>query len=185
MRMRIGFLQALLLALTMLITSAQSATAENAGERLADWLQGVWITGSGTFTVYTADHYFVISAEGDSASPNIYCGASQLKFCSKGMARKQTLRLRQVPSGEQTAWHEDIFTSEGSEVEFKIDTTLFQPGICNTVEGVIYDSITETTDEYILLATCNGDQIKVFASGVYVYLPKGGGEYKSYRVEKF
>ncbi len=177
----------MLMAVVMLfaIGAAADLAAENTESNLASWLKGVWISGGGTYTIYTDQHYFVVSLQGDSASPNIYCGSSQLKFSSRGLARKQVLRLRQFPGGEMDAWKQDIFTATGEEAEFLIDTALFQPGVCNIVEGTIYDSITEETAEYILLATCNGDQIKVFANGIYAYLPKGGGEFRSYRVEKF
>ncbi len=49
---------------------------------------------------------------------------------------------------------------------------------------MIYDAVTEVTDEYILLATCNGDSEKIFANGVSVYMPASGGEFYSYRVEE-
>ncbi len=176
----------MLMAIVMFLAIGASAdlSAEDVESNLVSWLKGVWISGGGSYTIYTDNHYFVVSLQGDSASPNIYCGSSQLQFHARGLARKQVLRLRQFPGGEMDAWKQDIFTAAGKEVEFVIDTTLFQPGICNIVEGTIYDSITEETEEYILLATCNGDQIKVYANGVYAYLPKSGGEFRSYRVEK-
>jgi len=67
----------------------------------------------------------------------------------------------------------------------EINSTLFSPGVCNVVDGIIYDSITEATDAYILLSTCNGDKEKIFAKGVSVYLPAGGGEAYAYRIEQF
>ena len=53
------------------------------------------------------------------------------------------------------------------------------------VDGIIYDSVTEVTDEYILLATCNGDKEKIFSNGTSAYLPAGGGEFYSLRIENF
>ena len=66
-----------------------------------------------------------------------------------------------------------------------IDDKLFSPGVCNIVDGIIYDSITEVTDTYILLSTCNGDREKIFANGVSVYLPADGGEAYAFRIEQF
>jgi hypothetical protein len=50
---------------------------------------------------------------------------------------------------------------------------------------VIYDSVEEETDEYILLATCNGDKEKIFSDGRSVYMPANGGEYWAYRIESW
>jgi hypothetical protein len=145
-------------------------------DRLAEWRQGVWITGTGTYTIWTDSHYFVVSYEGDSASPNIYVGASQVRFHEKGIARKQTLRHRQMPSGDKETYRKTAFQPDHTEAPMLFDS--------NIIDGVIYDAVIEATDEYILLATCNGDKEKIFSNGVSVYLPAGGGEYYSYRVEK-
>ena len=153
-------------------------------DRLAEWRQGVWISGTGTYTIWTDSHYFVVSYEGDSASPNIYVGASQVRFHEKGIARKQTLRHRQMPSGDKETYRKTAFQPDHTESPMPFDSTLFKPDICNIIDGVIYDAVIEATDEYILLATCNGDKEKIFSNGVSVYLPAGGGEYYSYRVEK-
>ncbi len=172
------------IALLVLLTSS-FASGESQENNLAEWLKGVWISGQGTYTIYTDSHYFVVSFEGDTSASNIYCGASQLEFHNRGVARKQVIRLRQFPGREPTSFREAIFTSREKETKLEIDTTLFSPGVCNIKEGIIYDSVTEVTDEYILLATCNGDHIKVFANGVFVYLPAAGGGFYSYRVERF
>jgi len=152
---------------------------------LAEWRQGVWITGNGTYTIYTDKHYCVLSYEGDSTRPNLYYGASQVQFHDKGMARKQVMRLRQFPGGDPILFRETAFQPDHTEAPLDIDTTCFNGVSCTIKDGIIYDVIIESTNEYILLATCNGDKEKIFANGVSVYLPAGGGEYYSYRVEKF
>ncbi len=80
-----------------MLLAACSAWMPNGDTKLAEWRKGVWISDSGGYTVYTDTHYFVLSYGGDSTSPNLYFGASQVKFCKKGMARKQVIRLRQSP----------------------------------------------------------------------------------------
>ena len=72
-----------------------------------------------------------------------------------------------------------------AEIPLEIDTTQFAPNTCNIKDGIIYDSITEETDEYILLTTCNGDKEKIFSNGTAAYLPAGGGEFYSIRIESF
>jgi hypothetical protein len=161
-----------------------SPQTSDIGTRLAEWRKGVWVSGSGTYTIYTADHYFVLSYEGDSPAANLYFGVSQLTFCNQGQARKQLIRLRQMPGSEPAAFKNPAFGDNHAEQPLIIDTTLFTPGVCNIDKGIIYDSITEVTDEYILLATCNGDREKIFNNGVAVYLPAAGGEFYSYRVEQ-
>ena len=153
--------------------------------KLAEWRKGVWIAGAGTFTIYTDNHYFVVSYEGDSASSNIYCGASQLIFHNKGIARKQLIRLRQNPGGNLYSFRERTFASDRTEAPLVIDPNLFTPGTCHIKNGIIYDAVTEVADDYIFLATCNGDKEKIYSNGVSVYLPAGGGEYYSNRIEKF
>jgi hypothetical protein len=134
--------------------------------------------------VYTDDHYFVISVEGDSAAPNLYCGGTQVEFHRRGMARRQVLRLRQSPGSDMTMFNASMFQPDHSESPLLIDTTLFVPGTCTIAGGVIYDAVTEATDKYILLSTCNGDREKILSSGVAVYLPAGGGEFYSYRIAR-
>jgi hypothetical protein len=153
--------------------------------KLLEWRKGVWISGNGTYTVWTDNHYFVLSYEGDTARPNLYFGASQVEFHSKGIARQQVVRFRQPPGGEVTAFRESVFGEGHSEKPLAVDTSLFTPGTCNIKDGIIYDAVTEATDEYILLATCNEDKIKLFSNGVEVYMPAGGGEFYSFRVEEF
>lgn len=177
-------LMSLLVMLSTLLLLSGSTQINDAGTKLVEWRQGVWISGSGTYTIYTDDHYFVLSYEGDSMSANLYFGASQTKFCSKGLARKQVIRFRQVPGRDFQLFKNMAFQSDHTEPALEIDTTQFTPGSCNIKDGIIYDSITEETDEYILLATCNGDREKIFNNGVSVYMPAGGGEYYSYRIEK-
>lgn len=174
----------MLLLLALMSVSCGQTPSMDTGARLREWMKGIWITGNGTYTIYTDDHYFVVSVEGDSAHPNIYCGASQLRFNRKGTARLQALRVRQMPGGESTIFNRNIFQSDHTEAPMVIDTTLFTPGSCNIVDGVIYDAVTEVTDDYILLSTCNGDKEKIFSNGVYVYMPAGGGEFYSYRIAR-
>jgi hypothetical protein len=153
-------------------------------DKLREWRKGVWISGDGTYTVYTDEHYFVVSVEGDSARPNLYCGASQVKFHRRGMARQQVLRLRQSPGGAMQTFSRFVFQPDHSEAPLVVDTTLFVPGTCTISDGVIYDAVTEVTGEYILLSTCNGDKEKIFSNGVAVYLPADGGEFYSYRISR-
>jgi hypothetical protein len=173
--------------ITVLLLLAVSCTAPPAGiqSKLAQWRNGVWMTEDGSYTIYTDSHYFVLVASGDSSSANIYCGASQVQYHDKGMARRQVLRVRQLPGNRLTFFKESVFQSDHTETPMEIDTTQFAPGTCNIKDGIIYDSITEITDSYILLTTCNGDREKIFSNGVAVYLPAGGGEHYSYRLESF
>jgi len=166
------------------LLAACSAWMPDADTRLAEWRKGVWISDNGTYTIYTDTHYFVISYEGDSASANLYFGASQVRFCKRGVARKQVIRLRQTPGRDMQLFKDLPFRPDHTEEPLSIDTTLFKPGRCITKKGIIYDSITETTAEYILLTTCNGDKEKIFSNGVSIYMPAGGGEYYSYRIEE-
>jgi hypothetical protein len=99
----------LLIILIVSITIGCNTSSNKNMNRLAEWRKGVWISGDGTYTIYTNDHYFVISYEGDSASSNIYCGTSQLVFHNKGMARKQVLRLRQNPGGDLNSFRAEAF----------------------------------------------------------------------------
>lgn len=175
----------LLVAVTGISLSAPHGDSDaDIQAKLTEWQKGVWISGTGTYTIYTDHHYFVVSFEGDTLSPNIYVGASQLAFHNRGMARKQNLRLRQLPGGEMSSFVEHVFQGDHSEEPMLIDSTLFKPGVCNIKDGIIYDAVTEAGEDFILLATCNDDRIKLFSNGVSVYLPASGGAYYSYRVEK-
>ena len=153
-------------------------------EKLAEWRKGVWLLGDGSYAIYTDTHYFVVMVSGDTSAPNIYCGASQVKFHEKGMARKQVIRVRQLPGGDLVTFKENVL-GHNAEIPLEIDTTQFAPNACSIVDGIIYDSVTEVTDEYILLATCNGDKEKIFSNGTSAYLPAGGGEFCSLRIENF
>jgi hypothetical protein len=178
----------ILVFLLLVVASCSSSIEEKAQgsdeNRLAEWRKGVWLLGDGSYAIYTDTHYFVVMVSGDSTSPNIYCGASQVKFHRKGMARKQVIRVRQLPGGEMMTFKENVL-AQNDEIPLQIDTTLFAPNACNIKDGIIYDSITEETDEYILLATCNGDYEKIFSDGKAAYLPAGGGEFYSVRIETF
>jgi hypothetical protein len=153
--------------------------------KLAEWRKGVWILPDGSYTIYTDTHYFVLVASGDSSSANIYCGASQIKYHNKGMARKQVLRVRQFPGQKLSFFAENVFRPDSTEAPLSIDTTQFVPNACNIKDGIIYDSITEVKENYILLTTCNGDHEKIYSNGVSVYFPAGGGEAYSFRIERF
>ena len=137
----------------------------------------------GSYAIYTESHYFVVSARGDSACENIYCGASQIKFTDKGIARKQTLRIRKLPDGELMMSKDPSPSTDQEHALFEIDLTLFEPGSCNIKDGIIYDSVTEESEKFILLSTCNGDKEKIFSDGRSAYLPAGGGEYWATRIE--
>jgi hypothetical protein len=71
------------------------------------------------------------------------------------------------------------------EAQLEIDINMFKAGTCNIVEGVIYDSVTEETPDYILLSSCNGDRIKLFSDGRSLFMPAGGGESWSFRLESW
>jgi hypothetical protein len=69
------------------------------------------------------------------------------------------------------------------EEPLEVDMEQFSPGTCNIVEGVIYDSVTEETSEYILLSSCNGDKMQLFRDGRSLYKSSDGSETWSYRIE--
>ena len=151
--------------------------------RLASWRQGVWVSGSATYTIYTGSHYFVISSEGDTAASNLYVGASQLVFHERGMARRQLIRLRQLPGSELNSFRVIDLAADHEEPELEIDSLLFVPGTCTVKDGIIYDAVTEVTDSSILLSTCDGDKEIIYSNGISVYMPATGGEFYSYRIE--
>ena len=167
------------------LNSQNQDSTSDVKDNLVEWRRGVWITGAGTYTIWTDTHYFVTSYEGDSTRPNLYVGASQVKFHNKGVARQQVLRLRESPRSDRQLMRATAFQSDHKEAPMRFDSTMFRADICNVIDGVIYDAVIEATPEYILLATCNGDKEKIFSNGVSVYMPAGGGEYYSYRVEEF
>ena len=129
-----------------------------------------------------------MSAAGDSTKAQIYCGSSRVRFTDKGVARHQNLRVRQSPNtallinGDFTMYLENEEDGIG-ETPLEIDMAQFAPGVCNIVEGVIYDSVTEETSEYILLSSCNGDRIKLFSNGRFLFMSADGSESWSYRIE--
>jgi hypothetical protein len=152
--------------------------------RLAEWRKGVWMAANGTYTIYTDSHYFVLSFGGDSSNPNTYVGASQLAYHNRGTARKQILRIRQPNGAPMSYYLGNGFADDHTEPPMVIDSMLFKPGVCNFKGGILYDAVTEVTDTSILLSTCNGDKEMIYSNGVSVYLPAGGGEAYSYRVER-
>jgi hypothetical protein len=177
----------ILLVAAGLLASTCSSRPTTA-ERLRAMRTGVWISNGGGYTVWTGSHYFVVSAKGEGQSTNIYCGASQVRYTDRGIARKQNLRLRQLGAEAPAISLDYSMFKEGAgstveETPLEIDETLFKPGQCVIEGGVIYDSIAEETDEYILLSSCNGDQVKIYMDGRSVYMPAGGGEAWSYRIE--
>ncbi|UCG61649.1 MAG: hypothetical protein JSV52_15280 [Candidatus Zixiibacteriota bacterium] len=174
----------LLLSLVLAAATFGGDTPDDVRQKLLEWRKGVWVSGGGTYTVWTAKHYFVISYTGDSTRPNVYFGASQVEFHSKGIARQQVVRYRKPPAGDVVAFRESNIRENHTEQPMATDTSLFTPGTCNIKDGIIYDAVTEVTDEYVLLATCNDDKVKLFSNGVEVYMPAGGGAFYSYRVEE-
>ncbi len=153
-------------------------------DKLVKWRTGVWLSGGGTYTIWTPKHYFVLSMSGDSTNPNLYYGCSQVSYHEKGLTRHQVQRFREF-RGSLTMFSENTLTPENTETPYAPDTTLFDPKTCVIKDGVIYDAIIEATDTYILMISCNGDREKLFSDGKSVYLPADGGEYYSYRVEEF
>ena len=159
-------------------------------EKLREWQRGVWVSDGGAYTIWTDTHYFVVSAAGDSTKANIYCGSSRVCYTEKGIARHQNLRVRQSPNQAMRITSDFSMYVENvdnglSEAPLEIDMTLFKPGACNIVEGVIYDSVTEETSDYILLSSCNGDRIKLFSDGRFLYQSSDGFGSWSYRIESF
>jgi hypothetical protein len=176
-----------LIILVFFLATAQSAYPETmtTQDKLRNWRTGVWLLADGSYAIYTDSHYFVVSVSGDSLRTNLYCGGSMIRFTEKGIARAQKIRIRQMPGGPLRVFKDpERLPATGPEL-LEFDPTLFQPGTCNIADGVIYDSVTEVTDNYILLATCNGDKEKIFSDGRSVYLPAEGGEYWANRIEVF
>jgi hypothetical protein len=167
------------------VLTLSCSTDQTTGETLREWRRGVWLLADGNYAVYTDSHYFVVSASGDSARANVYCGSSQIAFTDLGMARRQTLRVRKFPGGELKLSKTLEAFADGAEVPLQLDMTQFESGTCNIHEGIIYDSVTEITDQYILLATCNGDRERILADGRSVYMPAGGGEFWAHRIESW
>ncbi|HUU44194.1 MAG TPA: hypothetical protein VM118_00555 [Acidobacteriota bacterium] len=169
----------------MLGVTAEATGPSNVAAKLRDWQKGVWVSGTGTYTVWTDTHYFVIQASPQGDSLNIYCGSSQVAYTDKGIARKQMIRVRKMPGQALFAGLTDAYDETGSEMPLVIDEINFKPGQCVQLEGVIYDSVDEIGDDYILMSTCNGDKIKLHNNGTSAFLPADGGEFWSVRIETF
>ena len=166
------------------------ASPPSTKDKLLEWQRGVWITTGGAYTIWTNTHYFVVQASGDTSKANIYCGSSRVRFTDKGVARHQNLRIRQAQNTALLITGDYSMFSESDaggllEAPLIIDMTMFTPDECNVVEGVIYDAVSEETDEYILLSSCNGDQIKLFNDGRSLYISSDGTEHWSYRIESW
>lgn len=169
----------------MFLLSCSHSATDSTEEKLKSWRKGVWVSSASTYTVWTDSHYFVVSSEGDSTSPNVYCGVSQILYHERGIARQQVVRVRQLPGGEISLGGWSVLRNDNTETPMSIDTTLFVPGTCTIRGGIIYDAITEFNDTSILLSTCDGDKERIFYNGSSVYLPAGGGEFWSVRVESW
>jgi len=179
-----------IVVVSLLCLGLSCSSSQTTRERLIEWQRGVWISGGGAYTIWTESHYFVVQAAGDSSTANIYCGSSRVRFTDKGVARHQNLRVRQTPNSAMLIHGDDSMYSEsdaGSLIEapLVIDMALFTPDECKVVDGVIYDSVAEETDEYILLSSCNGDKIKLFNNGRSLYISSDGNEFWSYRIESW
>ena len=164
--------------------SAQTSTAE----KLRDWRRGVWLSPGGGYAVWTATHYFVVWGSGEDSKAQVYCGSSRVQYTDMGIARHQNLRIRKTSNTELRISDGYSMYSEpkdGRVVEepLEVDMDQFSPGTGNMVGGVIYDSVTEETSEYILLSSCNGDKVQLFSDGRSLYKSSGGSETWSYRIE--
>ena len=156
--------------------------------KLREWKRGVWLSSGGGYSVWTDTHYFVVWGSGEGAKAQVYCGSSRVRYTDKGIARQQNLRIRKTPSSELRINEDYTMVSESEnggvvEAPLEIDMSQFSPGTCNIVEGVIYDSVTEETSEYILLSSCNGDKLQLFSDGRNLYKSSDGSETWSYRIE--
>lgn len=165
------------------------AGAASTRERLQSMQMGVWVSSGGGYVVWTPNHYFVVTASGDSSAANIYCGASQVAYTDHGIARKQNLRLRQFGTAKPAIYHDFAAfqnSSDSSVIEepLQFNPALFDTTKCVTDKGVIYDSIVKETADYILMVTCNGDHIKLYNNGREAYLPASGGVAWWYRIEE-
>ena len=172
-----------ILALVLLAGAVHAGQPGNAAEKLRSWQVGVWLSPGGTYTVWTETHYFVVQGFLQQDSANIYCGASQIAFTDKGVARKQIVRVRKTPGQDLYANTGDYFDSLGMEQPLVIDESKFKPGTCAYDKGILYDSIDSVGTDFILMSTCGGDKVRLLSNGVSLYLPTSGGEAKSVRVE--
>jgi hypothetical protein len=101
------------------------------------------------------------------------------------MAKKEILRFHQPPGQKPHYFKEAVLQPDHTARPLEIDSQLFKLESPVIKNGIAYNSIIEETDEYILLSLSNGDQEKILSHGVSVYLPKEGGEYYAYRIERF
>jgi hypothetical protein len=152
--------------------------------KLMEWRTGVWIN-SGGYSIYTSTHYFIISANGNPKSPDAYCGASQLAFTDKGIAWQQNIRVRLSPISSPQIDFAPLVNKQNQELPMTIDQNQFRTKTCHSNNYILYSPVTEITENGITLQMCNGDSEKIFSDGRSVYLPAGGGEIWSYRIEKF
>lgn len=164
---------------------AAATQPEPVADRLRTWSKGVWSSGAGAYTIWTDSHYFVLQGSTVDDSANVYCGVSQVIYTDKGIARKQLVRVRKTPNQSWFASAGSDYDSTGAETPLVIDEGKFQRGTCVIDKGIIYDVVEEVTDEYILMTTCGGDKIQLYRDGVSAYLPAGGGEFRSIRIENF
>ena len=138
--------------------------------KLREWKRGVWLSSGGGYAVWTDTHYFVVWGSGEEGKAQVYCGSSRVRYTDKGIARHQNLRIRKTPSSELRITDDYSMYTENedegvAEEPLGVDMSQFSPGACNIVDGVIYDSVTEETSEYILLSSCNGDKLQIFSNG--------------------
>jgi len=180
----------LLLMMSGFLLVQACSHSDQTSQLLQEWQLGVWVSDSGGYSIWTPTHYFVVSAAGDSSKANIYCGSSRVVYTDHGVARAQNLRVRQTQGSPLKIIADYSMYDEGPhggmvEEPLNVDMAQFQPGTCNIVGGVIYDSVTEKTPEYILLSSCNGDQVKLFSDGRSLYISANGNESWSYRIESF
>jgi len=88
----------------------ESTEIESARAKLIEWRTGVWLSGSGTYTIHTPEHYFVLSMTGDTSNPNLYYGCSQVSYHEKGMTRHQVQRFRKFPGGDPIMFSKNTIT---------------------------------------------------------------------------
>lgn len=156
--------------------------------RLREWYRGVWLSPGGGYAVWTDTHFFVVWGSADGDKSQVYCGSSRVRYTDKGIVRHQNLRIRQTASSKLqiTEDYSMYYESDDDglvEKSLAVDMGQFRPGVCNIVEGVIYDSVAEETSEYILLASCNGDKVQLFSDGRQLYRSSDGRETWWYRIE--
>ncbi|MBI5867597.1 MAG: hypothetical protein HZB43_04805 [candidate division Zixibacteria bacterium] len=174
----------LLTCVVLILATASHACQPGAiAEKLRTWQKGVWISSGGVYSIWTDTHYFVVQGNELQDSLNIYCGASQIEYTDKGIARSQVVRVRKTAGQALFAKTDDIFDSTGHERPLVIDETKFKPGTCAFDKGILYDSIDSLGTDFILMSTCGEDRIRLHSNGTSFYLRASGGEVVSVRVE--